>query len=145
VRVRQVDQAEVREDRLGQVDDDIARLIPGGEDTDLRLALRADGAVEEADSRMPAAGIGKHEERGAAGPFRAALRRDVVLPQRSGDRGRLQPGCGADFRGGEPVIPDHVLEPVPQVGLVARQAGLGNPQRQGNEQRGDSDHRGRSP
>src|SRR3954468_22709613 len=50
-------------DRLGNVGNRIAATGPRSEDTDLRLALRPNGAVAKANARMTPTGIGEDEKR----------------------------------------------------------------------------------
>jgi hypothetical protein len=50
VGVGQKDQAQVREDRLGEIQHGIAGLVPCREYADLHLAQRVDGALEKADA-----------------------------------------------------------------------------------------------
>ena len=125
VGVGEIGQAQIGPDRLGHIDDDVAGVIPRREDADLGFALRSDGAVEEPDPRMTAARIGQHQEGTIRGPFRFGRRRDIETPQPGRDLRLSQPRGGTDFRGREAVVPDHVFEPVTQVGIVGRPAKVG--------------------
>src|SRR6185437_16554405 len=50
VRVREVNQTEVRPEGFGHVHYNIARGVPRREDTDLGFALRVNGAVQKSDA-----------------------------------------------------------------------------------------------
>ena len=80
VGVGQEDQAEIREDRLGDVERDIAGLVPGREGADLRLAPRVDGALEEADAGVAAAGMAQDKEPAVLLAPRTGRRPDIGGP-----------------------------------------------------------------
>jgi hypothetical protein len=63
VGVGEVSKAEIREDGLGHIDDDVAAVGPRRKHADLGLALRVDGTVEKAEARVAAAGVGEHAQR----------------------------------------------------------------------------------
>jgi hypothetical protein len=125
VGVRQVEEPVLAPDRFRHVGHDIAVLVPGGEDADLGLALGAHGPVEEAEARVPAAGVRQHQERRVGGAPRAVVGADVEALQGGGDLVGRQAGGLGDFIRAEAVVPDHVLEPASQLGVVLRPAGVG--------------------
>ena len=60
VRVRKIGEPKVGPERLRHIDDHVADGVPRREDAHLGFALWGDGAFEEAEARMPSAGIGQH-------------------------------------------------------------------------------------
>ena len=123
--MREIGQPEVRPDRLGQIHDDVARVIPGREHAELRFALGPHRPVQEPDPRVPAARVRQHTQRrsGRSGGHLAGL--DVKSLQCGVDRVRIEPGRGLNLGHREAVGADHVLEPDAKIVVVTRRASFG--------------------
>src|SRR6188768_2627443 len=98
--MREVEQTGLAPNGFRDIDDDIARVVPGREDTYLGLALRIDRAIEKTDARVAAAGIWENRWR-LVRSRRPCILRDAKSLFRVFDFARAQTGGGADFLGGE--------------------------------------------
>ena len=118
--MRQIKQLLIGPNRLRHVHDHVVGFLPRREDADLGLALRANGPFQEADPRMPSAGIGQHLQRGAGLSLGTRFRADVESLQGGLDLRGGKPRSGGNLFVCEAMIPDHVPEPVSQWFLVGR-------------------------
>ena len=126
VRVGQIGQPQVRPDRLGHIDHEVAGVIPRRENADLRFALRPNGPVEKADPRMPPAGIRQDQQRRVRRPFRLGGWADAEPHEGRAYFRFRESRRRRDLRRRKPVMPDHVLEPIPKLGLVGGSAMIGH-------------------
>ncbi len=112
----QVGQSEIRKDCFGNVDHRVATVVPRGKDTDLGIPLRIDRAIQESSPWMPAAGIGQD-----AKFWRLGLCLPIHRKYSIDRRGRFvnrHPGRQTDFVGSQPMVQNHILEPMVSIGLA---------------------------
>ena len=134
--VREIREAQIRPECLGNVHNDITPRIPWGEDADLGFALWVDGAIEEADTRVPRPRVGEDAKR----VLRLGLRRDVPIPNGAGDLFGRHPGGGDDLFHPELVMGDHISQPVTQFGLISRLTRVAGRLPQGGDQEATHQH-----
>src|SRR5712692_10491937 len=98
MRMGEIRQTQVGPNRFRHVDDYIAGVVPGTEDANLGFALWPNSPIKEADARMPASGVGQHQERRISWSRGLVFRTDVELCQGSLDIIGQQAGGGRNLR-----------------------------------------------
>ena len=118
----QIRQPEVGPDGLRHINDYVAVLIPGREDSDLGFPLWADGPIEKSAARMAPTRVRQNQQRCILRASRFAGRADAKLIQGRKHVFGFQAGGGRYLVRGEAMIPDHILQPGTQLFVAGRLA-----------------------